>query len=114
MLFLPLKFKQFCAIIIRKGVEKIGENRKKSSRLCAGFACIKFNAIVSVSSDTPGVELVLEDNYSARFKGMDRVWGFASVISRTLCQNQIKAETIIKAVKDAKLTTPRQLALLIK
>ena len=78
------------------------------------FACIKFNAIVSVSSDTPGGELALEDNYSARFKGMDRVWGFASVISRTLCQNQIKAETIIKAVKDAKLTTPRQLALLIK
>lgn len=84
------------------------------SLFMTAFACIKFNAIVSVSSDTPGVELVLEDNYSARFKGMDRVWGFASVISRTLCQNPIKAETIIKAVKDAKLTTPRQLALLIK
>ncbi|MGN0640857.1 MAG: flagellin lysine-N-methylase [Oscillospiraceae bacterium] len=78
------------------------------------FACIKFNAITSVSSDTPGVELVLSSNYSARFKGMDRVWGFASIISRTLCQNSNNAEKLIKAVKDAKLTTPIQLALLIK
>ena len=78
------------------------------------FACIKFNAITSVSSDTPGVELMLAKNYSAKFKGMDRVWGFASVISRALCQSKEKAETLIDTLKEVKLTTPGQLALLIK
>lgn len=77
-------------------------------------ACIKFNAIVSVSSDTPGVELLLAENYSAKFKGMDRVWGFISVISRALCQSNEKAESVIELLKDANLTTPGQLALLIK
>lgn len=78
------------------------------------IACIKFNAISSVSTDTPWVRLVFSDGYSARFMGADRVWGFASVISRSLSQNLENAEKVISSLRDANLTTPGQLALLIK
>lgn len=84
------------------------------SLFTATYACFKFNAVASVSSETPGIELEIAENYSAKFKGMDRVWGFASIISRSLCQNVEKSEKLVQALKDAKLTTPGQLALLIK
>lgn len=78
------------------------------------FACFKCNAITSVSAKEPGVKLEIGDNFSALFHGTDRVWGFASIVSRSLCQNENKAEHLIEEAKSANLTTPGQLALLIK
>ncbi len=78
------------------------------------FACFKLNAIASVSGDTAGIDLTLSKNYNAKFEGMDSVWGFASVISRSLCQNTKNADKLIQLLKDSNLTSPGKLAMLIK
>lgn len=78
------------------------------------FACFKLNAIASVSTDTNGVDLTLSKDYTARFEGVDSVWGFASVISRSLCQNASNADNLINLLKEAKLVSPAKLAMLIK
>ena len=78
------------------------------------LACIKLNAIASMSVDTEGVRLMITDSYYAQFAGNDRIWGFTSLICRELCQSEEQADKLIQALKDAKLITPGQLALLIK
>ncbi len=78
------------------------------------FACIKLNAIASVSVDNDGVNLYLSSDYNAQFEKMDGVWGFASVISRTLCQSKVIANNLISFLKTARLVSPAALALLIK
>lgn len=78
------------------------------------LSCIKLNAIASMAVDTEEVKVQITDGYSAQFSGKDRIWGFASLICRDLCQNPKQAGKLIKVLKDAKFTTPGQLALLIK
>lgn len=78
------------------------------------MACFKLNAIASASDESTDISLVISNSVVSRFHGIDKIWGFAAAISRAICQSNEKAKKMINAVKDAKLTTPMQLALLIK
>jgi len=78
------------------------------------FACFKLNAVASVAGDDGKYNVILSDDYNAQFEGMDSVWGFASVISRGLCQSDIKANKLIEQLKNSKLISPVKLAILMK
>ncbi len=78
------------------------------------FACFKLNAIASVAGDDGKYNLILSKDYNAQFEGMDSVWGFASVISRSLCQSSVNAEKLIDLLKKLNLIAPEKLAALIK
>ncbi len=78
------------------------------------FACFKLNAIASASRSEENITLMLNKDYNARFDKMDGIWGFASVISRSLCQNPNNPDKLIKLLKEANLISPAKLAMLIK
>lgn len=78
------------------------------------MACFKLNAVASASDEGVDISLVVSNNVVTKFHGIDKIWGFAAAISRSICQSNEKAEKFLATLKDAKLTTPMQLALLIK
>ncbi len=78
------------------------------------FACFKLNAIASASRSEGKINLILSKDYNAQFDKMDGIWGFASVISRSLCQSVGDAEKLIKLLEEANLISPAKLAMLIK
>ncbi len=78
------------------------------------FACFKLNAIASASRSEGKINLILSKDYNAQFNKMDGIWGFASVISRSLCQSANNADKLIKLLEEAKLVSPAKLAMLIK
>ncbi len=83
------------------------------SMFMAALACVKLNAIASVSRDGRMI-LKTGNNYTVSFLGKDKVWGFASFMCRSLCQSSKGPDRLLQTVKDAGLTTPMQLALLVK
>lgn len=78
------------------------------------FACFKLNAIASASKSEGKINLVLAEDYTAQFEKTDSIWGFASVISRSLCQNANNADKLIKHLEESDLVSPTKLATLIK
>lgn len=78
------------------------------------FACIKLNAIASMSRDEADIDMRLSGGHTASFSGEERVSGFASVISRELCQNHDNVPKVMEALREAKMLSPAALAKLIK
>ncbi len=78
------------------------------------FACLKLNAIACMSHGQTDISMQISEGYNAKFEGPEAVSGFASVISRQLCQNHTNAPKLIEAIKNARMNSPAALALLIK
>lgn len=78
------------------------------------FACIKLNAIASVSKGDVKIRLNEANGFGAIMNAKDGIWGFASIISRNLCQNKSVGEGLNQILKAEKFNTPADLAMLIK
>lgn len=84
------------------------------SLFVAALACIKLNAVSAMIPDSDAYELRVTDDYIVKFSGLDKIYGYTSLVCRDICQNRENGEGIIEMLKAANLTTPGQLALLIK
>lgn len=71
-------------------------------------ACIKLNSIACMSRSD---EVISQGD--TQFTGREGIWGFASVISRPLCQSSQNMGKIIKILSEAKLITPSAIAKLL-
>lgn len=78
------------------------------------FACIKLNAISTLSQSAENIDMTLSGGHKAAFSGDELAAGFASVISRELCQNHDNVPVLISALREGKMLSPAMLAKLIK
>lgn len=78
------------------------------------FAAIRLNAISTASKQGESVSLNLADNYNAQFDENESLWGFASVISRVLCQSHETADKLISYLKTEGILKPAALSVLVR
>ncbi len=78
------------------------------------FACVKLNAIAVASQGSDNITLNLAENYDADFNRSDALWGFASVLSRVLCQSHNVADKLISYLRDEGICKPAALSVLIR
>lgn len=78
------------------------------------FGAIKLNAIAVASKETENITLNLADNYNAEFESKDKLWGFASVLSRVLCQSHEVADKLISYLRDEGISKPAALSVLVR
>lgn len=77
------------------------------------FAAIKLNAI-STAAEGNSATLNLAENYTAEFPQSEAIAGFASVLSRVLCQSHEVAEKLLSYLKDEGICKPAALSILVK
>ncbi len=78
------------------------------------FACIKLNAIAVASMETDNITLHLADGYNADFERKDALWGFASVLSRVLCQSRDVADKLLNYLKNEGICKPAALSVMVR
>lgn len=78
------------------------------------FAAIKLNAISTLSKRGETLMLNLAEDYNAEFEAYESLWGFASVISRVLCQSHETADKLISYLKNEGILKPAALSVLVK
>jgi len=78
------------------------------------FACIKLNAIAVASQESDSITLTLADGYTAEFESKDALWGFASVLSRVLCQSHDVADKLLAYLKNEGICKPAALSVMIR
>ncbi len=77
-------------------------------------ACAKLNAAAAMSNGDQGINARYEDGFGIHVRGKEKVYGFTSIISRSLSQSKGKSETILAILREMKFTKPADLSLLIK
>ncbi|MGN0680001.1 MAG: flagellin lysine-N-methylase [Oscillospiraceae bacterium] len=80
------------------------------------FAAIKLNAVSVAAQIAHGgdIALNLAENYTAQFPTEEAIAGFASVLSRVLCQSHEVADKLLSYLKDGDICKPSALAVLVK
>ncbi len=78
------------------------------------FGAIRLNAIAVASKETDNITLPLADGYNAEYESKDALWGFASVLSRVLCQSHEVADKLISYLRDEGICKPAALSVLVR
>ncbi len=78
------------------------------------FGAIRLNAVAVASRETNSITLPLAEGYTAEYESRDALWGFASVLSRVLCQSREVADKLLTYLRDEGISKPAALSVMIR